>query len=307
MPMTRNLVVPAEANTWTIAIHGGAGGRIVELSEEREQAFRDGLTEAYDAGAAVLEAGGSALDAVVASVAVLEDNPLFNAGRGAALTMDGRVEHDACVMTGDGRTGAVAGSRHTRHPIALAQHVRDHSPHVLLVDPPAQMSQAAGLETVDSSWFVTDARRAQLERILAEEEAPLKHGTVGAVARDVTGAVAAATSTGGISKQWPGRVGDTPIVGAGTWADPGLAISCTGDGEAFIAGVVAHDIAARVRYGAASVDAAVEATFAAELDTRDATGGLVAVTGEGAACIAHSSPMMFAAYRDAAGELVVLV
>lgn len=307
MPMVRSQLVPADAG-FSLALHGGAGGRIRELAREEEASFREGLAAAYAAGAEILRSGGSALDAVCATVVALEDNPLFNAGRGAALTLAGTAELDASVMTGDGQCGAVACVRHTKNPIRLARHIMEASPHVLIVDPPQDMPREAGLETVTNDYFVTEARQAQLARVIADLEAAPKSGTVGAVARDSSGGLAAATSTGGISKQWAGRVGDTPVIGAGTYArggagGPGVAISCTGDGEAFLAGCVAHDVWARMAYAGAGLADAAEATFGAELDPRDATGGLVAVAADGSLLLAHNSRMMFAAYGQ--GDEVV--
>lgn len=307
MPMVRTHLVRPSEEGFTLVCHGGAGGRIEELSDEQATAFAAGLTDAYVAGAAVLSGGGTALDAVCAAVASLEDNPLFNAGRGAALTFSGTAELDASVMTGDGRAGAVGVSRHAKNPVHLARHVMEQTPHVLLVDPDDELTRRAGVEVVAPEYFVTDARRQQLARILAQEEAPLTHGTVGCVAVDCDGHLAAATSTGGISTQLVGRVGDTPIVGAGTWARDGVvAISCTGDGEAFIKGAIAHDVFARMAYAGMQVEAAAAATFASELDPRASTGGLIAVTADGTGFLCHNSAMMFASFAEA-GEVVTWV
>ncbi len=219
-----------------LVIHAGAGGRIRELSTEEDRDFRAGLKAAYEAGDQLLSGGGSALDAVIAAVVSLEDCPLFNAGRGAALTLEGKAELDASVMTGDGQAGGVAGLTTIKNPVTLARTVMERTPHVLLAGNLEDLANEHGLDVVDPHYFVTEARREQLERILAKREAPLTHGTVGAVARDAQGRIAAATSTGGISKQFAGRVGDTPIIGAGTWADDkSCAYSGTGDGEAFLA------------------------------------------------------------------------
>ncbi len=297
-------VAPPETGP-SLALHGGAGARVHELTAGGRGRHSDGLRAAYAAGWAVLAAGGTALDAVCASVEVLEDAPLFNAGRGAALTATGRVELDASVMSGSGRAGAVAASRHARNPVRLARRVMEDTEHVLIVDPPKAFVSGFGLETVDPEYFVTDARRRQLERVRAERLAASRHGTVGAVARDASGGVAAATSTGGMVGQSDGRVGDTPIVGAGVFARDGVvAISCTGHGEAFIEGVVAYDVAARMRYGGVTLADAVRATFAAELDSRGSTGGLVAVGGDGRIVVAHNSPAMFSAHGTS-GEVEV--
>ena len=288
-------VAPPEGGV-SLALHGGAGGRVEELAPAHRAAYEEGLLAAYGAGWQVLAAGGDALDAVCASVAVLEDNPLFNAGRGAALTASGRAELDASVMTGSGRAGAVAVSRYARNPVRLARAVMEHTEHVLIVDPDAEFVQRYGLEVAGQDYFVTEPRQQQLGRVLEGRAVAARHGTVGAAARDAGGRVAAATSTGGMAGQADGRVGDTPVVGAGVYArDSVAAISCTGDGEAFIRGVVAYDVGARIRYAGASLAAAVAATFDQELTRRGATGGLAAVAGDGGIVIAHNSPMMFSA------------
>lgn len=296
--------VPAE-DRFALALHGGAGGRIAELADDQRRGFETGLTAAYRAGAEILCAGGSALDAVCAAVEVMEDDPLFNAGRGAALTSDGRAELDAAVMSGDGQAGAVAASRRARNPVRLARSVMERSEHVFLVSPPAELVASWGLEVVDPDYFVTQARQQQLARLQEQATAGARHGTVGAVARDSTGRIAAATSTGGMSNQAAGRIGDTPVIGAGTYARDGLAaISCTGHGEAFIRGVVAYDIAARIRYLGSGLAEAVTATFSHELGAIDSSGGLVSVDGSGRIVVAHNSPSMFAAYSDQ-GKLII--
>ena len=297
--------VPPSASGWALVLHGGAGGRVEELSLEESGSYAEGLTAAYLAGAAVLAAGGSALDAVCATVERLEDDPLFNAGRGAALTSEGTAELDACVMTGEGRAGAVAASRYARNPVHAARKVLEETPAVLLMAPTAERIAGWDLETVSPDHFTTPARQQQLRRVQDGLLAGSRHGTVGAVAVDVHGRVAAATSTGGMVNQSEGRVGDTPIVGAGTYARDGVgAISCTGEGEAFIQGVVAHDVAARVRYLGVDLAEAVTATVEAELAPRGATGGLIAVGADASVVVAHNSPAMFAAYHD--GERLVV-
>jgi L-asparaginase / beta-aspartyl-peptidase len=280
----------------SLALHGGAGGRVLELDPAGRAPYEQGLRAAYQAGWQVLAAGGDALDAVCASVVALEDDPLFNAGRGAALTATGRAELDASVMTGAGPAGAVAASKYARNPVRLARAVMERTDHVLIVDPAAEFATQYGLDLAEPGWFVTEARQQQLERVLDGRAVAARHGTVGAVARDRAGRVAAATSTGGMTGQADGRVGDSPIVGAGVYARDGVvAVSSTGDGEAFIRGVVAHDIAARIRYTGADLASAVRATFEQELTRREATGGVVAVGGDGRVVVAHNSPMMFSA------------
>jgi beta-aspartyl-peptidase (threonine type) len=284
---------------WALVLHGGAGGRVEELTLDARGSYAEGLTRAYRAGAQVLSAGGAALDAVCAAVEQLEDDPLFNAGRGAALTAVGTAELDACVMTGAGEAGAVTACRHARNPVHAARKVMEETPAVLLVAPDLDRLTGWGLATVEPEYFVTPARQQQLANVQARLLEPARHGTVGACAIDVRGAVAAATSTGGMVNQSEGRVGDTPIVGAGTYARDGVvAISCTGEGEAFIRGVVAHDVAARMRYLGQPLAEAVEATVTEELTARGASGGLIAVGADGRVVVAHNSPAMFAAYSD---------
>ncbi|WP_380159151.1 isoaspartyl peptidase/L-asparaginase family protein [Kineococcus sp. R86509] len=305
---------PRETRLWatpplreySLALHGGAGGRIEELSTERRESFEAGLRRAYLAGRVVLEDGGSALDAVCATVEQLEDDPLFNAGRGAALAADGSVEHDAAVMDDDGRAGAIAVSRHAKNPVRLARAVLENSSHVLLVDPARDLATGWDLEVREQEYFITEARKVQLERIHALRLAAPRHGTVGAVARDRDGRIAVATSTGGMAAQSTGRVGDSPVIGAGTYArGDSLAVSCTGEGEAFIRGVVSYDIAARMRYLRAPLADAVRDTVLAELTAKDASGGLVAVAPDGTVVVAHNSPTMFAAFEGQDGVVLL--
>ncbi|WP_447728399.1 isoaspartyl peptidase/L-asparaginase family protein [Sphingomonas koreensis] len=250
--------LPATAQTkpqWTLVIHGGAGVmERAKMTPERESAARKGLDAALDAGSKVLAGGGSALDAVEAAVKVLEDDPAFNAGRGAVFTYEGTNELDASIMEGTTRrAGAVAGVTRTRNPISLARKVMEDSPHVMLSGKGAdQFSTEKGLEQVDPSYFATEERRRQLETLKAKKvswfDVDRKFGTVGAVAMDVEGHLAAATSTGGITgKRW-GRIGDSPVIGAGTYADDrACAVSATGAGEYFIRVGVAHEICTSMR------------------------------------------------------------
>jgi L-asparaginase / beta-aspartyl-peptidase len=288
--------VAAPGDGPSLALHGGAGGRLVELTPVGRAPYEQGLLAAYQAGWRVLAAGGDALDAVCASVEVLENDPLFNSGRGASLTVTGQAELDASVMTGSGLAGAVAASKYAKNPVWLARAVMEHTDHVLIVDPDAEFLARYGIEAVERDYFVTEHRQQQLKRVLDGRAVAARHGTVGAVARDASGRVAAATSTGGMAGQADGRVGDTPIVGAGVYArDNVVAISSTGDGEAFIRGVVAYDIAARIRYTGAGLAEAIKETFDQELEQRGANGGLVAVGGDGRVVAAHNSPAMFSA------------
>lgn len=281
-----------------LVLHAGAGGHLREPTPETTAEHRTGLEAAYLAGERVLDQGGSALDAVGAAVRALEEDPQFNAGRGAALTASGHAELDSSVMTGDGRAGAVAVSRAARHPVDLARAVMERSEHVLLVDPPLSLIESWGIETVAPEHFVTERRREQLARILASREEAPRHGTVGAVAIDAEGRIAAATSTGGMAGQADGRVGDTPVIGAGTFARDGVCgVSCTGEGEAFLRGVVAHEVAARIVHGGRSLPEAVAGTILDELTAHDGSGGMVALDAHHVV-IAHNSPMMFAATRE---------
>jgi beta-aspartyl-peptidase (threonine type) len=286
---------PSDAGP-SLALHGGAGGRVGDQTVAGRAPYAQGLLAAYRAGWQVLAAGGTALDAVCASVQVLEDDPLFNAGRGAALTATGHAELDASVMTGSGLAGAVAAAKYARNPVRLARVVMEHTEHVLIVDPDVEFLERYGLEVVERDYFITPTRQQQLDQVMQGRAVAARHGTVGAVARDAGGRVAAATSTGGMTGQADGRVGDTPIVGAGVYArDDLVAISCTGHGEAFIRGVVAYDVAARIRYAGADLAEAVRGTFEQELTQRGFTGGLVAIGGDGRIVVAHNSPAMFSA------------
>ncbi len=259
---------------WSLVIHGGSGGMTREtLDADTQAACRTGLTEALAAGAAVLGSGGMAIDAVEAAVRILEDDPNFNAGRGAVFTADGSIELDAAIMAA-GRAGAVAATTRTRHPVSLARAVMESSPHVLLGGAGADaFALEHGLEQVDPEYFRTPARWQALQAMRASAAAggplfdkALKFGTVGAVARDRAGGLAAATSTGGLTaKRW-GRIGDSPLIGAGTWADGAVAISATGSGEDFIRAAAGHEISARMRHlgeSAAAATAAVLATIRA--------------------------------------------
>ena len=240
---------------WSLAIHGGAGTIAREnMTPEQDAAYRAALQRALDAGAAVLRDGGSAMEAIQAAIEPMEDDPLFNAGRGAVLTWDGDIELDASIM--DGRTrdaGAVAGVTGIRHPIELARLVMTDSPHVMLAGKGAEtFAEERGLERMPREWFETERRKEALERLKAERlsalDVDIKFGTVGAVARDSKGNLAAGTSTGGMTgKRW-GRVGDAPVIGAGTYADNrACAVSATGWGEFFIRVGVAQEICTRIR------------------------------------------------------------
>lgn len=294
----------APSRPWSLIIHGGAGGPGTDAAAESHAELHAGLRAAYASGEAVLAEGGSALAAVCVAVRRLEENPIFNAGRGSVLTAAGTAEMDAAVMTGDGRAGAVAGSRLARHPVELARAIRDHSAHVLLIDPDVSWLEQWGIEVADPEWFVTAARREQLARIKARCAPAPDHGTVGAVARDAHAQLAAATSTGGTPDKLPGRVGDSPIIGAGTYARDGVvAVSCTGRGEAFLEGVVAHDVYARMAYGGVDLATAARAALDGEVVRRAALGALIAVGADGRIVMIHHSATMLAAWRE--GDRVI--
>jgi beta-aspartyl-peptidase (threonine type) len=302
----RVLTAPPTATGYALALHAGAGGRMEELSLDEQGHYPAALAEAYRAGEEILTGGGSALDAVCATVQLLEDSPLFNAGRGAALTASGDAELDASVMAGDGRAGAIGASRHAKNPVLAARKIMEVSGHVFLVSPSMELMTAWGLQVAEPGYFITPARQKQLDNVKVNEVAGSRHGTVGAVALDVHGHMAAATSTGGMVNQSEGRLGDTPVIGAGNYArDAVVAVSCTGDGEAFIQGVVAHEVYARVRYLGVDLADAVAGTIEDEVAGREATGGVIAVSADGSVVIAHNSPAMFAAFRDG-DQLVTL-
>ena len=287
---------------FAIVVHGGAGG--MPRDAERIERMRSGAAAAVEAGHAVLAAGGAALDAVEAAVVVLEDDPEFNAGRGAALTEYGRVELDASMMDGTTRAaGAVAAVRGVRNPIRAARAVLEEGRHVLLVGPPAtEFAATAGLAFEAETWFVTERER----QALANAAEPAR-GTVGAVARDAEGRLAAATSTGGVSGQRLGRVGDSPLVGAGTWADDStVAVSCTGHGESIIRSALAHEVDALLRHRALGLHEACELAIDG-LGRWCQVGGLIAVSSHGEVAATFNSPGMTRAWRVGSGDLFTAV
>lgn len=277
---------------FTLAIHGGAGTILRStMTPEREAAYHAGLRRALAAGHAVLAAGGPALDAVTAAVMALEDEPLFNAGRGAVYTSAGQQEMDAAVMNGqDHAAGAVAGICGPRNPVLAARAVMEKTEHVLLIGSAAMdFCRAQGLVMEAPEYFFTQARWDALQSTLAmrrtgtqDQDESRKHGTVGAVARDVHGHLAAATSTGGMTAKAPGRVGDTPVIGAGTWADDAsCAVSGTGHGEVFIRFAAAQEISARMRLAGQTLEQAARAVVMDVLAPNDGSGGVIAVDKDG--------------------------
>src|SRR5262245_33765565 len=291
-----------------LIVHGGAGVPPPgSLDPDFAARARSGLTRALETGASALAAGQSAVDAVEGAVRVMEDDECFNAGVGGALTSDGHVEHDAAIMSGrDRRAGAITGTRRVRNPVSLARRILDDGRQVLLSAAGAEaFARAHGIALEPPEIFVTERRRAALARVRAggPKHAPLneqdRHGTVGAVALDAAGHLAAATSTGGRTNKHPGRVGDSPIIGAGTYADDAtVAVSCTGHGEYFMRAVTAHRVAALVEL--AGLDAPAAAGRALdELAALGGTGGLIVLDGAGRMALRFNTSGM---YR---GSLVV--
>ena len=306
-----------------LVVHGGVGTiRKAEMTTQDEAAYREALSRALRAGYDVLSTGGTSLDAVEAALVILEDSPLFNAGKGAVFTNAGTVELDASIM--DGRTlnaGAVAGVQHVRNPIRLARQVMERSRHVLLAREGAEaFAKEIGMELVDRDYFFTPRRWEQLQRAKeAEEKAggsgssgrserdrERKHGTVGAVALDVHGNLAAGTSTGGLTNKHWGRIGDSPIVGAGTYADnASCAVSGTGTGEYFIRHAVAHDICARVQYLGASVQQAADSVILGILGRQNVDGGVIVLDRAGRSAIAFNTDGMYRGWVGPDGKVVV--
>jgi beta-aspartyl-peptidase (threonine type) len=287
---------------WSLVIHGGAGAmERRSLARADDLAGRAGLANAVDAGSLILASGGTAMEAVEATVKVLEDDEHFNAGRGSVFTGDGRIECDAAIMDGRQRAaGAVAGVTATRNPVSLARSVMNDGKHVLLTSAGADaFSLQAGVPQASQDWFATSHRRQQLEMALTAPnggfDTDMKYGTVGAVAMDRDGHIAAATSTGGLTaKRW-GRVGDTPVIGAGTYADDQAAgVSCTGSGEHFIRLALAHEFCARLRLTDDSVDEVADALIG-ELTAFGGKGGFIAIGRTGEVIIRFNTPGMYRA------------
>jgi beta-aspartyl-peptidase (threonine type) len=310
---------------WAIEVHGGAG--VIErkdLGPEGDKHYREGLTRAIEAGAAVLDKGGTSVDAVEAALHVLEDDPLFNAGKGAVFTRDGRNEMDSSIMDGSNlMAGAVASVTRTRHPISAARAVMEKSPHVLLVGPGAdEFAASVGLEQEPPSYFFTESRWQSLVKQLKKEGKPIPprpagvppagavepvaqvdeapdahiHGTTGVVALDKNGNIAAGTSTGGMQGKMPGRVGDSPIIGAGTYAsNQSCAVSGTGTGEYFIRLGVAREVCNLVYFKGMKLQAAADEVIHKELEALHGDGGIIAMTPDGQLAWSFNTPGMFRA------------
>ena len=283
---------------YVLVIHGGAGTILKEnLTPEREQQYLEKLEEALLTGGDILKDGGTSLDAVTHTIIVLEDSPLFNAGKGAVFTEEGVNEMDASIMDGQTcKAGAVAGVRTIKNPILAARAVMEKSKHVLLSGAGAdEFAGEQGLEIVDSSYFYTPNRWNSFEKVKARRNSENeKHGTVGAVALDIYGNLAAGTSTGGMTYKMKGRVGDSPIIGAGTYADNNTcAVSSTGHGEFFIRNVVAYDIAAIMKYTRVSIKEAANYVILDKLKKIGGEGGIIAVDSSGRFTMTFNTPGMY--------------
>ncbi len=298
-------------NPISLALHGGAGTILkAEMSAEKEALYRAGLEDALHAGTQLLERGASALEAVEATVSALEDCPLFNAGRGSVFNAQGKHEMDASIMWGPNRTaGAVSGISGIKNPIQLARKVMENSGHVLLMGAGAlEFAQEQGFELLPDNYFYDEFRYQQWLKIRGTDSFQLDHdgktspldekklGTVGAVARDIHGHLAAATSTGGMTNKKYGRVGDSPVIGAGTWADDrSCAISCTGSGEFFLRGVVAYDVACLMRYQGMALQEACDRVIKEHLLEIGGDGGLIAVDSHGTIAFSFNTEGMYRA------------
>lgn len=315
------LIQPALAQDRVVLVlHGGAGVRRADLSPAKEERARKVLEQALQAGHSALKGGASSLDAVETAIVVLEDAPEFNAGRGSVLNTEGAVEMDASVMNGaDLKAGAVAAVTEVRNPIRLARLVMTDTPHVLLIGKGAlDLAKEKSLPLEKPAWFVTPEQQQRLERAkeakrksaanASQSDYSFNIGTVGAVALDAGGHLAAGTSTGGMVNKRPGRVGDSPIIGAGTYAEDGVcAVSCTGHGEFFIRHVVAHDVAARIKHGKAGLREAAHAIIHEQLKPQGGTGGLIALNAQGVMSACFNTEGMFHAWITESGEAHVAI
>ena len=303
-------------NKWVLVIHGGAGGPGKgSMSPGKKKEYTTGLEEALKAGSEVLMKGGSSLDAVETAIRIMEDSPLFNAGKGAVFTREGKNEMDASVM--DGKTlkaGAVAGVTTIKNPVSAARKVMENSPHVMLIGEGAEIfAKNQGLEIMDPSYFYTKERwdqylKAKKADSLANAEESRKHGTVGAVALDMNGNLAAGTSTGGMTYKMHGRIGDSPIIGAGTYANNNTcAVSATGHGEYFIRNVVAYDISALMQYKGWTLKHAAEYVIMDKLRSQGAEGGVIALDKDGNISMPFNTNAMFRGYVNSSGRKEVAI
>lgn len=304
----------AQNQKFGIIIHGGAGTILKSnITPEKEAAYVAKLNEALETGYKILEKGGSSLDAVSAAINIMEDSPLFNAGKGAVLTEKGKAELDASIM--DGKTlaaGAVAGVTHIKNPINLARLIMEKSPHVMMIAAGAEeFGKEQGVEMVDNSYFITKERWESYQRALKREEEKKKqkkHGTVGAAALDKNGNLAAGTSTGGMMMKKFGRVGDAPIIGAGTYANNNTcAISATGHGEYFIRLGVARDISSLMEYKGMSLGEASNEVIMNKLGQLGGTGGIIAIDKNGNIAMPFNTEGMYRGYHISGGNPVVKI
>jgi L-asparaginase / beta-aspartyl-peptidase len=299
-----------------LVIHGGAGVVAKDVTPEREKAVRADLQRALETGYAVLKRGGSSLEAVSKSIVVLEDSPLFNAGKGAVFNHDGKNELDAAVMNGQTlAAGSVANVHRVKNPVLLARAVMEKSPHVMLVgDGAEEFARSAGIELVDPKYFYTETRSRQLQDALKEERektvSPANtphHGTVGAVALDAQGHLAAGTSTGGMTNKRYGRVGDSPIIGAGTYANATCAVSATGWGEFYIRANAAHDICARVEYKGETVAQAAREVVMDVIPKLGGDGGVIALDAQGNFAMPFNTEGMYRGWVDKDGKIHIAI
>jgi L-asparaginase / beta-aspartyl-peptidase len=309
------VVTPGTGQKWVLVIHGGAGGSATnKLSPDRQKLYMDKMKEAMKAGEKILAGGGRSLDAVEATIRVMEDSPLFNAGKGSVFNADGKNEMDASIMDGKSlRAGAVASVTTIKNPISAARAVMEKSKHVMLIDGGAeQFAKQQGLEIVDPSYFYTPERWEEYQKAKIEEKNRKKdtlkeHGTVGAVALDMSGELAAGTSTGGMTNKMKGRVGDTPIIGAGTYANQMCAVSCTGHGEYFMRNVIAYDLAALLEYKGMPVEEAARFIINEKLGGQGGDGGLIAIDRNGNMAMEFNTPLMFRGYISSDGQTDVKI
>jgi len=309
--------VAASAATPVLVIHGGAGVIRKDLTPEKEKLVRADLETALKAGYAVLKDGGSSLDAVGKAIFVLEDSPRFNAGKGAVFTHDGRNELDSAIMDGATlRAGAIAGVHRVKNPVLLARAVMEKSPHVFMVGDGAEaFAKSVGIELVDPSYFRTDERWRQLQDALKAAAAGqqsslgrmIHYGTVGAVALDKAGHLAAATSTGGMTDKRYGRVGDSPVIGAGTYANAHCAVSATGWGEYYLRTVAAHDICARVEYAKEPIAKAAKEVVIDAIPKLGGDGGVIALDDHGNFTTPFNTDGMYRGWVDKDGKVHVAI
>jgi len=307
-PKTKENIVKNKIDRIAVVIHGGAGTiKRENMDEATEQAYREALNQALNASYSILEQGGSSCDAIQAAITLMENSPLFNAGKGAVLTATGENELDASIMRGDNlNAGAVAGVKTIKNPILAAYQVMINSPHVMLAGPGAEaFAEQQGLEMVDPQYFKTERRIRQLDKIINKVEK--EFGTVGAVAVDRNGNICAATSTGGMTNKKWGRIGDSPVIGAGTYANnETCGFSGTGHGEYYIRVAAAHDVSALMAYKGLSVQEATEEVLS-KLTDMGGAGGMIALDKHGNIAMPFNTTGMYRGYYREGEEPVVKI